>query len=328
MKKTRTLQITATMVAVTTLISGVAACNNIKTTQTEWTGETIIETDASGETVKIAVLETDAATGEPVETSVIETTAETNDFVSGLFGSGEKTDETQPVGQTSGSGTTSGTSGTTSGATTVGTSGTTKPTTGATGTSATTTTQQTTQPTNGNPTGTTGTTQTQAQPTETTQQTTQPTSGTTQTTQPTATPKPTETTQQTTQPTQPTNTPVPTATSTPVPTATSTPTPTPEPTATPTPVPTLEYTIETYVIQVNWYDTAPGNPPAISVSYTYNSATGASGQSDAKANAKSQANDYLASQGWDVSTQGYPYSTGSYCSGVEYHYSDGSVTYD
>lgn len=314
MKKTRTLQITATMVAVMTLITGVAACNNTQVTQTEWTGETIIETDASGETVKIAVLETDAETGEPVETSVIETTAETNDFVSGLFGSGEKTDETQHVGQTSGSGTTSGT-------TTIGTSGTTKPTTGTTGTSATTTTQQTTQPTNGNPTGTTGTTQTQAQPTETTQQTTQPTSGTTK---PTEAPKPTETTQQTTQPTQPTNTPVPTATPTPEPTATSTPTPT----ATPTPVPTLEYTIETYGVQINWYDDAPGNPPAISATYTYNSATGASTQSDAKANIKSQANDYLANQGWDVNTQGAPYSTSTYGISVEYHYSDGSVTYD
>lgn len=325
MKKTRTLQITATMVAVTTLITGVAACNNTQVTQTEWTGETIIETDASGETIKIAVLETDPTTGEPVETSVIETTAETNDFVSGLFGSGEKTDETQPVGQTSGSGTTSGTSGTTSGTTTIGTSGTVKPTTGTTGTSATTTTQQTTQPTNGNPTGTTGTTQTQAEPTETTQQTTQPTSGTTK---PTEAPKPTETTQQTTQPTQPTNTPVPTATSTPVPTATSTPTPTPEPTATPTPVPTLEYTIETCAVEICWYDTAPGNPPTIIVTYTYNSATGASGKSGATADAKSQANDYLAGQGWDVNTQGAPYSTSSYCVSIEYHYSDGSVTYD
>lgn len=318
MKKTRTLQITATMVAVTTLITGVAACNNTQVTQTEWTGETIIETDASGETVKIAVLETDAETGEPVETSVIETTAETNDFVSGLFGSGEKTDETQHVGQTSGSGTTSGT-------TTIGTSGTTKPTTGTTGTSATTTTQQTTQPTNGNPTGTTGTTQTQAQPTETTQQTTQPTSGTTK---PTEAPKPTETTQQTTQPTQPTNTPVPTATPTPEPTATSTPTPTPEPTATPTPVPTLEYEVHNCVVKVQWYDTAPGNPPAISVSYTYNSGTGASSKNDAQADAISQADDYLASQGWDVSTQGRPYSTSSSTTSIEYHYSDGSVTYD
>ena len=328
MKKTRTLQITATMAAVTTLITGVAACNNTQVTQTEWTGETIIETDASGETVKIAVLETDAETGEPVETSVIETTAETDAFVSGLFGSGEKTDETQPVGQTSGSGTTSGTSGTTSGTTTIGTSGTTKPTTGTTGTtgtSATTTTQQTTQPTNGNPTGTTGTTQTQAQPTETTQQTTQPTSGTTK---PTETPTPTETTQQTTQPTQPTNTPVPTATSISTPTPEPTATPTPEPTATPTPVPTLEYEVHNCVVKVQWYDTAPGNPPTISVSYTYNSGTGANGKNGAQSDAISQADAYLASQGWDVSTQGRPYSTSSSTTSIEYHYSDGSVTYD
>lgn len=282
MKNIGTFKIIVSITTITIMISAFAACNNNQQ-QTEWTGDTLIETNESGETIKVAVVATDEE-GNPLETSIIETTA-----------------------------------------TTIGTSGTIKPTTGTTGTSATTTTQQTTQPTNGNPTGTTGTTQTQAQPTETTQQTTQPTSGTTK---PTEAPKPTETTQQTTQPTQPTNTPVPTATPTPEPTATSTPTPTPEPTATPTPVPTLEYTIETWVIHVNWYDTAPGNPPAISVSYTYNSATGASGKSGAKADAESQATDYLASQGWDVSTQGYPYSTGSYCSGVEYHYSDGSVTYD
>ncbi|SDY13975.1 intestinal mucin-2 [Ruminococcaceae bacterium YAD3003] len=282
MKNIGTFKIIVSITTITIMISAFAACNNNQQ-QTEWTGDTLIETNESGETIKVAVVATDAE-GNPLETSIIETTA-----------------------------------------TTIGTSGTTKPTTGTTGTSATATTQQTTQPTNGNPTGTTGTTQAQAQPTETTQQTTQPTSGTTK---PTEAPKPTETTQQTTQPAQPTNTPVPTATPTPEPTATSTPTPTPEPTATPTPVPTLEYEIDTVTIQVNWSDDTPGNPPAISATYTYNSATGASTQSDAKATVKSQANDYLASQGWDVNTQGYPYSTSSYISSVEYHYSDGSVTYD
>ena len=247
MKNIGTFKIIVSITTITIMISAFAACNNNQQ-QTEWTGDTLIETNESGETIKVAVVATDSE-GNPLETSIIETTA-----------------------------------------TTIGTSGTVKPTTGTTGTSATTTTQQTTQPTNGNPTGTTGTTQTQAQPTETTQQTTQPT--------------------------QPTSTPVPTAT------------PTPEPTATPTPVPTLEYTIETYGVQINWYDTAPGNPPAISATYTYNSATGASTQNDAKANIKSQANDYLASQGWDVSTQGYPYSTSTYGISVEYHYSDGSVVYD
>lgn len=281
MKNIGTFKIIVSITTITIMISAFAACNNNQQ-QTEWTGDTLIETNESGETIKVAVVATDAE-GNPLETSIIETTA-----------------------------------------TTIGTSGTTKPTTGTSGTSATTT-QQATQPTNGNPTGTTGTTQTQAQPTEATQQPTQPTSGTTK---PTEAPKPTETTQQTTQPTQPTNTPVPTATPTPEPTATSTPTPTPEPTATPTPVPTLEYTIETYAIQVNWYDTAPGNPPAISTTYTYNSATGASGKSGAQADAMSQADGYLANQSWDISTQGRPYSLSSYGVSVEYHYSDGSVTYD
>ena len=282
MKNIGTFKIIVSITTITIMISAFAACNNNQQ-QTEWTGDTLIETNESGETIKVAVVATDAE-GNPLETSIIETTA-----------------------------------------TTIGTSGTTKPTTGTTGTSATTTTQQTTQPTNGNPTGTTGTTQTQAQPTETTQQTTQPTSGTTK---PTEAPKPTETTQQTTQSTQPTNTPVPTATPTPEPTATSTPTPTPEPTATPTPVPTLEYTVETWTVKIKWYGDAPGNPPAISVTYTYNSATGASGKSGAQADAESQADAYLASQGWDVNTQGYPYSISGGVVSVEYHYSDGSVTYD
>ena len=282
MKNIGTFKIIVSITTITIMISAFAACNNNQQ-QTEWTGDTLIETNESGETIKVAVVATDAE-GNPLETSIIETTA-----------------------------------------TTIGTSGTTKPTTGTTGTSATTTAQQTTQPTNGNPTGTTGTTQTQAQPTETTQQTTQPTSGTTK---PTEAPKPTEATQQTTQPTQPTNTPVPTATPTPEPTATSTPTPTPEPTATPTPVPTLEYTIEHCAVEVMWYDDAPGNPPTIIVSYTYNSSTGACGIKSATADAKSQANDYLAGQGWDVNTQGAPYSTSAYTTSIEYHYSDGSVTYD
>ena len=118
-----------------------------------------------------------------------------------------------------------------------------------------------------------------------------------------------------------------TVTTTAEPETTTETTTTTEATTTTTAAPTLEYEIDTVTIKVMWYDDAPGNPPAISTTYTYNSATGASGKSGAQADAESQADAYLACQGWDVSTQGYPYSTSSYGVSVEYHYSDGSVEY-
>ena len=277
MKNIGTFKIIVSITTITIMISAFAACNNNQQ-QTEWTGDTLIETNESGETIKVAAVATDAE-GNLLETSIIETTATSSSETTNTI-----SDTTKATTSSA-----SGTASSTTSATTV------SDTSGTISTTSTANDQEPTQTTGGTSTPAT-TTQTQAA----------------ETTSSTTTPESTETTPTTTQ-TQATES--------------TTTTTTTETTTTTTAAPTLEYTIETWVIHVNWYDDAPGNPRAISVSYTYNSATGASTKSDAKADAESQALDYLASQGWDVSTQGYPYSTGVYCSSIEYHFSDGSVEY-